>query len=396
MTNPPSFIRYDSPGLPRIFHCHLPGAPSTVAALRVSAGFLHDPPDYPGTAHLLEHLLAGRDELTDGFLNNDWHPDQHLLEWRTAETDYVSTTYFHAAEAGHEAALYDRLGDYMRMPVICDLAYHHQCVANERLAHDLGGSVTELLYDNSSMLVTANNLPETPSLMAIGPEHLRHFHDKWYRPQNTAVVVVSPRPWPEDAAGLRQSPRPPPSGRPPQTPMPLIQDGAPLISFRPNQARVRVRVDAVVPARTPLHLTDLLGYAMRLFLLDRMRVTLRLAYWVDVTFYHFGVAQIIDLKTAGSSHFAPTIMEELAIPLRQGDWLDNYWEPAKDALLAQSRLIPKSNPADLVTHALEQLTRTDEPLGPTDYRREMAALPVEAAKAFLEESRQWGHLTIAE
>ncbi|MBF4664386.1 insulinase family protein, partial [Cronobacter malonaticus] len=52
---------------------HQPQATQAAALWRVNAGSLHEPDDWPGLAHLLEHMLFRESE--------DYRDDERLMRW---------------------------------------------------------------------------------------------------------------------------------------------------------------------------------------------------------------------------------------------------------------------------------------------------------------------------
>lgn len=187
-----------------------PEAQNTSAALAVGAGSHHEPKQWPGLAHLLEHML---------FLGTDHHPEadafMNLVQrhggQHNAATHPHQTRYFFEVPPEHAPEVMALWQEFFTQPALnpqwlakeiqaVDAEYHMRRTREEvRLDHALK-TQWDPEHPISRFHVGNRSVFEAdPSALK---EALRSFFDTHYTPDRMSLVVISPEPVADTLAWL--------------------------------------------------------------------------------------------------------------------------------------------------------------------------------------------------
>jgi zinc protease len=176
--------------------------PGQVAVrVRIDAGSLHETDDERGFAHFLEHLsFRGSEYVPDSQAKRIWQRFGATFgSDSNAQTTPVSTTYKLDLPAATEAGLDESmkiLGGMMARPALTDAA-----IAAERpvvLAEQREqpgpqvrfGDALRATFFAGQPLADRSPIGTVKTLEAATAASVRGFHERWYRPERTVVVVA--------------------------------------------------------------------------------------------------------------------------------------------------------------------------------------------------------------
>jgi zinc protease len=179
--------------------------PGDRAELRlvIDAGSVLEEPDQAGVAHFLEHMMFNgtaaypKNELVDvlrGF-GSDFGADIN------AYTSYDETVYELSVPAGDDTTavdtgldiLHEWLGAATLHPD--DVAAEVGVVLDEwrrdaGTGNELVFGAIERMFFAGSVYEGRNPIGDDEAITTMTPERMRRFYDRWYRPDNAAIVVV--------------------------------------------------------------------------------------------------------------------------------------------------------------------------------------------------------------
>ena len=174
-----------------------PQATKSSAALSVGAGQWHDPKEYPGTAHFLEHML---------FMGTKRFPDEEGYHKfiqdhggaNNAYTAFDKTVYGASIQNEYFVELLDRLSDFFVDPLlsISGVEREFKAVDSENTnckAHDGWRNIQVIkttARDDHPFSSFAVGNAET--LGQIPPETLRGWFEEHYSPESMNVAIYSP------------------------------------------------------------------------------------------------------------------------------------------------------------------------------------------------------------
>ncbi|HEY6868436.1 MAG TPA: insulinase family protein, partial [Novosphingobium sp.] len=182
------------------------GVPPGQVAIRVriDAGSLNESESERGYAHFLEHLVFRQSKyLGDGEAIPAWQRLGATFGTDTnAETTPTSTTFKidlpEATDAGLDESL-KYLSGMMAEPTLTDQNIRSDLPIVLAEMRERGGAAArvqdemrEVLYAGQP-LATRAPIGTEQSLNAARQESVRAFHDRWYRPENTVVVLAGDR-----------------------------------------------------------------------------------------------------------------------------------------------------------------------------------------------------------
>ncbi|BDI61537.1 M16 family metallopeptidase [Qipengyuania nanhaisediminis] len=169
--------------------------------VRVDAGSLHEEDAEQGFAHLLEHLLFRESKYLG--------QAEAIAAWQrlgatfgsdaNAETSPTHTAYKLDIPDIDDAKLYESfrlLSGMIREPVLSDenVAAERPIVLAEK--RERGGAaqrvndLTRRTFFAGQRLATRNPIGTVETLEAATGEAVQAFYDRWYRPENTVIVVA--------------------------------------------------------------------------------------------------------------------------------------------------------------------------------------------------------------
>ncbi len=169
--------------------------------VRIDAGSLHERDDEQGYAHLLEHLLFRESKYLG--------QAEAIAAWQrlgatfgsdaNAETSPTHTAYKLDIPDIDRAKLYESfklLSGMVREPVINDTnvgAERPIVLAEKRErggAAQRVGELTRRTFFAGQRLATRQPIGLVETLTAADGDSVRAFHERWYRPENTVIVVA--------------------------------------------------------------------------------------------------------------------------------------------------------------------------------------------------------------
>ncbi|MFI8416320.1 pyrroloquinoline quinone biosynthesis protein PqqF [Serratia sp. NPDC078593] len=184
---------------------HSNPADSRAAALiQINAGSYHEPPAWPGLAHLLEHMV---------FRGSERFPDQQrLISWipslggrLNATTDATQTAYFFELDGQHLAAGVERLIDMLIAPLLAaddisqevgviDAEYRLLCTDSDTLCaaaqrHAFHGVEAMHRFHVGNRLTFAGDI-------AVLRHAIQLFHQRYYHASNMVIWLQGPQPLP--------------------------------------------------------------------------------------------------------------------------------------------------------------------------------------------------------
>lgn len=240
-----------------------PDADKSAAALSVGAGSFDNPPDRPGLAHFLEHML---------FLGTEKYPEPGAYQAfisdhggsHNAYTSLEQTTYFFDIDAPHLEAALDRFAQFFIAP-----RFDPQYVERERQAVDAEyrlklrddgrrqGDVLAEVIDPAHPLAKFS-VGNAETLADDGKRSVRadllDFYRKHYSPARMALAVAGKESL--DALERMVTARfgAIPERRPPAaaTPLPLLPEGPPrLVRMVPDRERRELGLLFELPPQAP-------------------------------------------------------------------------------------------------------------------------------------------------
>jgi predicted Zn-dependent peptidase len=364
--------------------------PSTVTGLRIGSGHLDDPPGQEGLAHLTEHMIAGQDEAETGFLGRDWDENRGLLRWAPSSTSMVATCYHHLCASDDEECAFCGLRDLVFCPNLRDVKHHAQILGCER--RQSGDRAVErralAAVFGDQRLSTAASLPDDGPLLAFQLADVRANHDRWYRPANADLVVVSPRPWEELLPILEQAfPGDRIDGKRPVRQPAVVGPPRPgmFINIGNDRRQVGVGAVAALPLSVEPGAVNLLLHLLRTRLMDVLRAFWRVTYTVQANVEHYGVAQILVIGISTSGEQAGRARDETLGAFAKTDWVKEYLEPCRERLLHELDLRLEPTAISLVNEALTELTLCGRTLTHEEVRAQVSTMTDERAAAILKD-----------
>ena len=179
------------------------GVPPDQASIRirVDAGSLHERDDELGYAHLLEHLtFRGSTHVPDGEAKRIW---QRFGVFFGSDSNASTTPTQTVYQLDLPNANPGVLGESMQIlsGMIRDPRINAQSVGAEKqivqaeLRENDGASLklsdaTRKLFFQGQRLADRAPIGTVASLQNASPDKLQAFHDRWYRPENTVIVMA--------------------------------------------------------------------------------------------------------------------------------------------------------------------------------------------------------------
>lgn len=185
----------------RVEVIHDPQATRAAALLQVDIGSHHEPDDWPGLAHLLEHLLfAGSEAFQD---------EQRLMAWLPAQggrlnatTQGSSTAYFFECSPEQLAEALARLTDMLAAPLLSATAMRQEVAtidAECRLLADHQDTLCEAALSSAfaphpwQRFCTGNAAVFGSDDRALRTA-LQQFHQRYYHAANLTLWLQGPQP----------------------------------------------------------------------------------------------------------------------------------------------------------------------------------------------------------
>jgi zinc protease len=169
--------------------------------VRVDAGSLHEQDTEQGFAHLLEHLLFRESKfLKQGEAIAAWQRlGATFGSDANAETSATHTAYkldIPNIDAAKLSESFKLLSGMIREPVLNDgnVAAERPIVLAEK--RERGGArqrmadLTRQTFFAGQRLATRNPIGTDETLKAANGRNVKAFYDRWYRPENTVIVVA--------------------------------------------------------------------------------------------------------------------------------------------------------------------------------------------------------------
>jgi zinc protease len=190
----------------RLVVCEDPAATVVAVNVIVKVGSADDPPDRPGTAHLLEHVLWG-----SGGENDPRARVERIGGVMNAGTLRDFTRFYASVPRGELELAVRALGDVVLREEFGEaiVAREQGVVLREGAAR--GEDPRSLLNDLAFEAVYGDSHPygrpihgDPDQLHGIAPARLAAFHSAWYVPNNMAVTVVGDTTF-EEASALAAS-----------------------------------------------------------------------------------------------------------------------------------------------------------------------------------------------
>jgi zinc protease len=168
--------------------------------VRVDVGALMEAPDESGYAHFIEHLsFRGSRAVPDGESKRIWQRLGVDFGYDSnAQTSNVSTSYAvdlpDATPAGIAESLRILAGMVSAPNIVPSAVEAERSVVLAERRENLGpaseiGDETRRFYYAGQRLATSSPIGTEATIGAATPERLRAFHDRWYRPERTVVVL---------------------------------------------------------------------------------------------------------------------------------------------------------------------------------------------------------------
>lgn len=183
--------------------------------VRIDAGSLHERDNERGFAHLIEHLVFRQSQyLGDGEAIHAWQRLGASFGSDTnAETSPTGTAYSidlpEATPAGLDESM-KYLSGMMIAPTLSDRNIQTDLpivLAEKRERGGAAARVQDALRDvlyAGQPLASRSPIGTEESLLAARQDAVRAFHARWYRPENTVVVLAGDRPVAELEALVRK------------------------------------------------------------------------------------------------------------------------------------------------------------------------------------------------
>ena len=168
--------------------------------IRIDAGSLMEQDSEQGFAHLLEHMtFRGSKYVPDGEVIKIWQRFGATFgSDSNAETTPTQTVYKldlpNASRAGLDESV-KILSGMIREPALTDAALKTEVpvvLAEQREragAQARVGDATRELFFKGQRLAVRSPIGEPETLRAANSKTVRGFHDRWYRPENTVIVI---------------------------------------------------------------------------------------------------------------------------------------------------------------------------------------------------------------
>lgn len=179
-----------------------PSATRAAALLLVDTGSVHEPAEWPGLAHLLEHLLfRGSANVAAGDGLMSWV--QSVGGKVNASTQAVQTAFFFEASAEHLAGGLDRLSDMLAAPGLADrdIAQEIEVIdAEYRLLRDDPETCCQAAERQMFKGIAALRRFHIGSRETFGTDiprlqrALRQFHQRRFRPAGMTLWLHGPQP----------------------------------------------------------------------------------------------------------------------------------------------------------------------------------------------------------
>ena len=169
--------------------------------VRIDAGSLHETDSEQGYAHLLEHLLFRQSKYLG--------PAEAISAWQrlgatfgsdaNAETSPTHTAYkldIPDIDAAKLAESFKLLSGMVREPVLNDtnVAAERPIVLAEKRERGGAGQrmadLTRQTFFAGQRLATRSPIGTDETLRAANGKAVKAFYDRWYRPENTVIVVA--------------------------------------------------------------------------------------------------------------------------------------------------------------------------------------------------------------
>ncbi len=169
--------------------------------IRVDAGSLHEMDDELGYAHLIEHLsFRGSTHVPDGEAKRIWQRFGVFFgSDSNASTTPTQTVYQLDLPNASPTVLGESmtiLSGMMRDPRINEASVMaERAIVQAELRENSGaskrlGDATRELYFQGQRLADRSPIGTVATLQKAEPEALQAFHDRWYRPENTVIVIA--------------------------------------------------------------------------------------------------------------------------------------------------------------------------------------------------------------
>ena len=179
------------------------GVPPDQASIRirVDAGSLHERDDELGYAHLIEHLsFRGSTHVPDGENKRIWQRFGVLFGSDSNASTTPTQTVYQLDLPNATPSVLDEsmtiLSGMIKDPRINaqSVGAEKQIVQAELRENDGAsmklGDATRKLYFQGQRLADRAPIGTVASLQKAAPGKLQAFHDRWYRPENTVVVIA--------------------------------------------------------------------------------------------------------------------------------------------------------------------------------------------------------------
>lgn len=181
----------------RVLHQYRP-LPWFACTLSVAAGERHDPPERPGTAHLLEHLISMGCE---GYPRMDF---TRLQQWAIrqgfsvefGETNFDNAVYGGSTTPDRAEAFFRYLHAMLLRPRLdSDLEHEIEIIRNERTEEALSRirkarRLRRRALFGDHPFARVGVWPEDPVLDSMTYDHVRSFHRALYGCPNMTLVVI--------------------------------------------------------------------------------------------------------------------------------------------------------------------------------------------------------------
>lgn len=169
--------------------------------VRIDAGALHENDDEQGFAHLIEHLaFRGSEYVPDGEAKRIWQRFGVTFgSDSNAQTTPTQTVYKLDLPNAQPATLAESmklLSGMMRAPNISEAALNAERLivqAELRESDGAGRALGDAMREHAfqgQRLADRSTIGTVETLNAATASALRAFHQRWYRPENTVVVIA--------------------------------------------------------------------------------------------------------------------------------------------------------------------------------------------------------------
>ncbi|KPJ85098.1 hypothetical protein AMJ57_04340 [Parcubacteria bacterium SG8_24] len=200
-------------------------------SLIVGVGERHDPPDKPGVAHLLEHMMSsgteGRPRVIFTNLQEWAHEQGFLVCYGETSLDYMEFGGKAAVERADD--FFRFLHDFVRKPTLDYRLEHERKIIRAERREDASTKERQAarvmgraVFGQDHPLALAGTWPEDRVLNSITHDDVRKMHREFFEPPNMTLIVVGgirSKQLQETLAGIFTSGRP--DFRVPERPAPL-------------------------------------------------------------------------------------------------------------------------------------------------------------------------------